>query len=699
MSPSPSSPAANASTLAPFSIAAIWYQRPGTPWQKAWTRRSGAGWWLAEATKSCAEVPSETKPRPSSTAPIPIPPAGVSPAPPATTTPAGRPKRCARSGRIRPVGAVPSTRRGRRGLSRPTRASAGSLQSRRASSSSQVPAASETSVARSPVRWRRIRSLGRRSEAACSSVPGSWRASQRTFGAVKPAIAGTPRLRARSGPPRAWSSAASASARPSFHSMAGRSGRSAASSSTEACIWPERPTAATPAISRGCPAASRSRAAATASHQPSGSCSEASGAGWRVASGTLAWPRTAWASSTRRTLTAEVPRSMPRKRVTGLGRRPLGGDGVGGGDQLRLHEGLGVPGEVVAVGPEVAPDAQHVGEHRVDHGRGEGFEGDGPVVADAGEAAEHGGEVDRPGSEVAAVALADVEVAEVPAAPLDRLADEALLDVHVVGVEVGVDVRAADPLDQGDGLGRGVDDVGLVAVDDLDADGDARGLRLIRDPAQHLDDVGDPSLGPGRHVLLQGGVDHAAEVAGTQVAHDRDGRAQQVLAAPHRLGVLARDVGGRREAERRRAADPVLLELAAGELDREAVGVEERDLDEVVADLGRAADGLLAFGLAPAADPDQGVDAELAHGATPFFLARWAETAAPSSAQTVLAPETTISVRPQMASVRCWLRPRRLKPEEMTWRMTSATTSPAIRPKPPNGSTPPSTAARIVTSR
>ena len=187
------------------------------------------------------------------------------------------------------------------------------------------------------------------------------------------------------------------------------------------------------------------------------------------------------------------------------------------------------------------------------------------------------------------MALADVEVAEPGAAVLDRLADEALLDVHVVGVEMREGVGGADAIEECHDLGTGVDDVGLVAVDDLDADRDVRGLSLLADAAHHLDHVGDALLGLGLQVLLQGGVDHAAEVARPQVAHHGDRGVEQVLAPLHRVGVLARDVGRGREAEGRGGSQLVLVEAGARELGRKAVRVEQRDLDVVVAELGGAA--------------------------------------------------------------------------------------------------------------
>ena len=80
---------------------------------------------------------------------------------------------------------------------------------------------------------------------------GSWRRSQRSFGAVKPVSARLPVSSiSRSRPTRSSISAHSAPVRWSFQRIAGRSTRSCASSATRPCIWPESPIAAgsTPSV-------------------------------------------------------------------------------------------------------------------------------------------------------------------------------------------------------------------------------------------------------------------------------------------------------------------------------------------------------------------------------------------------------------------------------------------------------------------
>src|SRR5262245_53838425 len=77
-----------------------------------------------------------------------------------------------------------------------------------------------------------------------------------------------------------------------------------------------------------------------------------------------------------------------------------------------LDEALGVPREIAAVFPQVAPDAEDARQLVVDHRGRERLERDRALVARLGEAAEDAVEIDVPGAQVAAPRLADVEVAE-----------------------------------------------------------------------------------------------------------------------------------------------------------------------------------------------------------------------------------------------------------------------------------------------
>ncbi len=190
-------------------------------------------------------------------------------------------------------------------------ARAASHQSRRPTSSHSVPDASEQSVANSPVSCSRNQSLGSSTCVVRAKICGSCSRTQSSFGAVNPGIARLPATRCSAG--NAASSAVhSAPLRPSFHSIAGRSTASCASSSTAPCICPDSPIARTAASERGCSACSCCMPSSSACHQSCGACSLHSGCGRDTVSGCAAVARTRCVSSSSSSLSSEVPRSMPR---------------------------------------------------------------------------------------------------------------------------------------------------------------------------------------------------------------------------------------------------------------------------------------------------------------------------------------------------------------------------------------------------
>ncbi|VWB37727.1 hypothetical protein BME24068_01663 [Burkholderia metallica] len=102
-------------------------------------------------TLSTPDVPSDTKPSPAWVAPMPSALVALSPPPPATTTASDSPSWRAMSARSVPDGALPSTMRGIWSRVIPHAASSASDQSRRATSSHSVPAASDGSDTFAPV--------------------------------------------------------------------------------------------------------------------------------------------------------------------------------------------------------------------------------------------------------------------------------------------------------------------------------------------------------------------------------------------------------------------------------------------------------------------------------------------------------------------------------------------------------------------
>ena len=217
----------------------------------------------------------------------------------------------ASSGRSDPVGREPSKRRGIAVGASAHAASISGDQRRPPTSSQSVPDASDASVARSPVSSSRSQSFGSSTCAVCAKTSGSWRATQRSFGAVKPGIAALPVI-CRDRGSRASSSAHSAWLRPSFHRIAGRRTRSFASSSVAPCICPERPIPRTAANAAGASSRTRARASEVALHQLAGDCSDQSGCGRSTVSGALASPTMRCSPSTSRAFTLDVPTSMPR---------------------------------------------------------------------------------------------------------------------------------------------------------------------------------------------------------------------------------------------------------------------------------------------------------------------------------------------------------------------------------------------------
>ena len=137
--------------LAADSITLIWCQVAGTAWQKAWVALAALGAKLGVTTNNTPLVPSDKKPSPAFTAPMPTALDALSPAPPATTMPAFRPSCAATLAVSWPPGALPSTARGMWASVIFVSANNAGDQARLATSSQAVPLASDKSVMCSPV--------------------------------------------------------------------------------------------------------------------------------------------------------------------------------------------------------------------------------------------------------------------------------------------------------------------------------------------------------------------------------------------------------------------------------------------------------------------------------------------------------------------------------------------------------------------
>ena len=214
------------------------------------------------------------------------------------------------------------------------------------------------------------------------------------------------------------------------------------------------------------------------------------------------------------------------------------------------------------------------------------------------------------------MAVAGVEVAEPGRGVDDRRGDVRFLDVHVVDVEVDLDVRGVDAPAHLDALGGGVEDVGLVAVHDLEAEVDVAPRRHLGHLAQDVAGAGDavrrsagcgtcrsPSRGCRRSTVPP--QSRQTETASSKSALPRfslSGSPEEMSASKSRPIEKAMPMP---------AASSSLV-VTAGSIED---GIERRGLDEVVAGLGGPVDRARGLLPAPAVLPDEGVDAELVHAA------------------------------------------------------------------------------------
>ena len=122
-------------------------QRPGTAWQKAWTRPRGSKIGRSVVAKITPDVPSESAIVPGATTPTPTALAAWSPPPATTGVPARRPVASAAAAVTLPVTTGPSNVGGIQAGSIPSAARTSGDHSRAARSNRSVPAPSALSSA------------------------------------------------------------------------------------------------------------------------------------------------------------------------------------------------------------------------------------------------------------------------------------------------------------------------------------------------------------------------------------------------------------------------------------------------------------------------------------------------------------------------------------------------------------------------
>ena len=260
------------------------------------------------------------------------------------------------------------------------------------------------------------------------------------------------------------------------------------------------------------------------------------------------------------------------------------------------------------VGLDVPPDVQ-VGARRV-AGDDEHFRHDPPVVADFGQAATdlRPGYVAGPGN--AAVVVGHVEMNEVIARSHDGGGDVLLLHVHVEGVEQDPDAGGSGVRRERRRLRGGVHQVGLEAVDRLDAQRHVVAFQVgverregLRRPLRPFGPVGRIEDAPRR-------VHDTGETSGPHGGR-RPHRPSQVLeAGGAHLGVGRGDVGLARQAVRAGHLETVVLRQSTERI-RLLVGhAEHRDLDTVEAEVGHRAEDRGDL-VRPAGHPQSGVNSEL----------------------------------------------------------------------------------------
>ncbi len=293
----------------------------------------------------------------------------------------------------------------------------------------------------------------------------------------------------------------------------------------------------------------------------------------------------------------------------------------------------------MAILPEVAPDAEDAFERLADNAGREALEGDRPRIVDCRQGPEHLGEVDRARAHVAAMGIADVEIAEVGPGLPDRRADIRFLDVHVIGVEMHLHVRRADAPTIFHALRGRVEKVGFVAVHDFHHQRDVACGGHLRHFAHDVDGHGDAGARGRPDVLLEGGMEDAADELAAEITADADRILEPLPAARGLVRLAAGDVGIGVEAEREIDADAVRLELAAREIDVDGVRLRRRRLDEIVTHRGGLLDRTPALVMAPSGDPDEGVNAQLIHSSSSSSGACSRETGAQRRAD---APQTII---------------------------------------------------------
>ena len=135
--------------------------------------------------------------------------------------------------------------------------------------------------------------------------------------------------------------------------------------------------------------------------------------------------------------------------------------------------------------PRVTPDTDGVSGVSGMNDARERLERDRSRIPRDGKLSEEAREVENSCAEMAPVALARVDVTEQAVSVPHGKREGQLLTVGMKSIEMEQHVVSAEILDEGNGLGSGVEQVALVPIDVFDSEHDTSCHGLCRDSPQH----------------------------------------------------------------------------------------------------------------------------------------------------------------------------------------------------------------------
>lgn len=202
-----------------------------------------------------------------------------------------------------------------------------------------------------------------------------------------------------------------------------------------------------------------------------------------------------------------------------------------------------------AVGEMVTPDREIIGVFGSEPRSGEGLDPDKPLIG-ALQWRGHRPEIERTLIQPAAMALVQLEIAKHRKRLAQRLGRTALLDRHVVGIQMQPHVGVIDEREIGHRLIDSVQKRGLVAVDQLDAEPNPRLLRCFRNLMDHLGAVTRGIRRRQAARMAEAAIEDAIDLLDADLGRAGDNAVKTLFAAAALLGVAGRDVRVRGQSSR-----------------------------------------------------------------------------------------------------------------------------------------------------